>query len=95
MFGKTMEEIYTMIGSPGWWFAAVIVALLVNIISNFVYDIIKPYLQSLTAQSLLWALVGSARISIFFIVSIFQSSNLVREKHVTNFWCRRAIRNVC
>jgi hypothetical protein len=53
-----MEEIYTMIGSPGWWFAAVIVALLVNVISNFVYDIIKPYLQSLTAQSLLWALVG-------------------------------------
>jgi hypothetical protein len=52
-----MKEIYSMIGSPGWWFAAVIMAVLVNIASNFIYDIIKPYLQSVTAQSLLWALV--------------------------------------
>jgi hypothetical protein len=57
MFGKTVEEIYPLIGSPGWWFATVIVALLVNITSSFVYDTIKPYLQSLTAQSLLWTLV--------------------------------------
>jgi hypothetical protein len=65
MFGKTVEEIYTLIGSPGWWFATVIVALLVNITSSFVYDIIKPYLQSITAQSLLWTLVFVHGVLIF------------------------------
>jgi hypothetical protein len=67
MLGNTIEEIYTMIGSPGWWFAAVIVAVLVNITSNFIYDIIKPYLQSVTAQSLLWALVFVQ--GVFFFLS--------------------------
>jgi hypothetical protein len=57
MFGKAIEEIYPLLGSPGWWFATVIMALLVNIISAFVYDAIKPYLQSVTVQSMLWVLV--------------------------------------
>jgi hypothetical protein len=54
MFEKAIEEIYPLIGSPGWWFATVFVALLVNIMSAFIYDIIKPYIQSVTAKTLLW-----------------------------------------
>jgi hypothetical protein len=54
MYQKEIADIYGMLGSPAWWFATVLVSLLVNIVASFIYNAIKP---SVTSERFFLALV--------------------------------------
>jgi hypothetical protein len=52
-----MTEIKSLLGDPGWWFATIVVALIVNIASSFIYDAIKIRAQKFVSRYFLWMLV--------------------------------------
>ena len=73
-----MEEITKTLFSPAWWFSSILVALIVNIVSSFVYERIKGWGDSLTSN----------RIKIFcqvgYAIAIFASSILI--KPANQYW---------
>jgi hypothetical protein len=79
-----ISEIYTLIGSPGWWFASIFVALLVNIASNFIYDAIEPY-RSRTGTVLLWMIVIAQAILIYLSCLYFNPSTYY-AKHTLSYF---------
>lgn len=64
-----MSEVLQAMGSPGWWFSTVIVAIVANIISNFIHDALKT---KLTGHWFVVSVISLQVIcSAFFVASVF------------------------
>jgi hypothetical protein len=64
-----VSEILQAIGSPAWWFSAIIVAVIANVIANYIYDVLKAKVTGYWGSVLLWSLHISW--SALFVASLF------------------------
>jgi hypothetical protein len=46
------DTVREMLGSPAWWFSTIAVALVVNLFSALIYDLLKQWTPSLTVRRL-------------------------------------------
>jgi hypothetical protein len=74
MLKQTITEIDQLVGSPGWWFSTIIVAVVVNIVSALIYEQLKSWVGSFTSTRLLQVL------QISFAILVFVSSITMQLK---------------
>ena len=64
-----MSEILQAVGSPIWWFSTIIVAIIANVIANYIYDALKEKMAGHWGLVSIWFLYIS--FSALLIASIF------------------------
>jgi len=75
-----MQGILDSITKADWWFTTILVAILANIVANFLYDWLKVWIVGRWASALIWAL--QILIYALFIISTY---NLPIIKETTAF----------
>jgi hypothetical protein len=54
-----MDEILSSLGSTGWWFSTVVVAIIANVGANYLYDFLKPRMVGRWPAALLLSIVAA------------------------------------